>query len=308
MSRSRCRPSSSLSRKHCSGSWRGCAARSHRPASSLRASRAFSRGCATRSTAADGSDRPALRPPVFIADRAQLEREAITLSGAEGRHATTVRRLASGERADVTDGRGTVAECIVSGTGQDMLELAVHARRTEPEPDPRIVVVQAIPKGDRGELAVEIMTEVGVDVVVPWSAERCVAKWRADRADRALAGWRATAREAAKQSRRAWFPAVTGAADIRDVARRVAAASLALLLDPEAPLLLASTGLPGGGDIVLVVGPEGGVSPDERAALTAAGAVRARLGPSVLRASSAGAVAASLVLSPGGRGAGRPPP
>ena len=212
-----------------------------------------------------------------------------------------MRRLASGERADVTDGRGTVAECIVSGTGQDMLELAVHARRTEPEPDPRIVVVQAIPKGDRGELAVEIMTEVGVDVVVPWSAERCVAKWRADRADKALARWRATAREAAKQSRRAWFPAVTGAADIRDVARRVAAASLALLLDPEAPLLLASTGLPGGGDIVLVVGPEGGVSPDERAALTAAGAVRARLGPSVLRASSAGAVAASLVLSHCGR-------
>src|SRR5215831_11406001 len=144
------------------------------------------------------------RPPVFLADRADLERGSIVLSGAEGRHAATVRRLSAGERADVTDGAGTVAECVVTGARPGVVELAVLATRAEPAPEPRIVVVQAIPKSDRGELAVEIMTEVGVDAVVAWQAERCVARWRGDRAGKALARWQSTAREAAKQARRGW--------------------------------------------------------------------------------------------------------
>jgi len=111
----------------------------------------------------------------------------------------------------------------------------VVSRHAEPAPDPRVVVVQAIPKGDRGELAVEIMTEVGVDVVVAWSAERCVARWRGERAAKSLARWRGTAGEAAKQARRAWFPEVTDLAATRDVVGRVGAASLAILLDPGGP-------------------------------------------------------------------------
>ena len=236
-----------------------------------------------------------------MADAAQLRGDHIVLSGAEGRHAATVRRLAAGERADVTDGDGTLAECVVTGSGPDLLELAVLARRADPPPDPRIVVVQAIPKGDRGELAVEIMTEVGVDVVVPWAAGRCVAKWRGDRGQRALERWRVTAREAAKQARRARFPEITGPAETPDVARLAAAAALAIILDPDAAAGLHSLPLPGRGDIVVVIGPEGGISPAEAARLTGAGAVSARLGPSVLRASSAGAVAAALLLSAGDR-------
>jgi 16S rRNA (uracil1498-N3)-methyltransferase len=223
------------------------------------------------------------------------------LTGPEGRHASTVRRLAAGERADVTDGRGTLAECVVTGAGRGQLELTVVTRRSEPAPDPRIIVVQAILKGDRGELAVEIMTEVGVDIVVPWSAERCIARWRGERAPRSLARWRATAREAAKQARRAWFPEVSEPAATSDVAERAAGASLAILLDPDAPAALGSVPLPRSGDIVLIVGPEGGVSPAEAGALARAGAVSARLGPPVLRASSAGAVAGALALSGCGR-------
>jgi 16S rRNA (uracil1498-N3)-methyltransferase len=223
------------------------------------------------------------------------------LAGQEGRHATTVRRLAPGERADVTDGRGILAECVVTAASPGLLELAVVTRRAEPAPDPRVVVVQAIPKGDRGELAVEIMTEVGVDVVVPWFAERCVARWRGERADKALERWRATAREAAKQSRRARFPEITAPAATQAVTEMVAAASLAILLDPEAPAALGTVPFPGSGDIVLIVGPEGGVSPAESSVLAQAGAVSARLGPSVLRTSSAGAVAAALALGGCGR-------
>jgi 16S rRNA (uracil1498-N3)-methyltransferase len=146
-----------------------------------------------------------------------------------------------------------------------------------------------------------LLTEVGADAVVPWAAERCVAQWRGDRADKALARWRSTAVAAAKQSRRAWFPAVTAQAGLAAVAERVGAAALAILLDPDAATRLAGVAMPPSGEIVLIVGPEGGISPAEQQALTAAGAIGARLGPTVLRASSAGAVATGIVLSSAGR-------
>ena len=232
----------------------------------------------------------------------------MVLTGPEGRHAATVRRLAPGERLDLTDGAGTMAQCRVTAVRPGTVELAVLARRTEPAPAPRLAVVQALPKGDRGELAVETMTEVGVDVIVPWAAERCVAVWRGEKAGKAVARWRSTAVAAAKQSRRAWFPEITTLASTAAVAGRIRAARLALLLDPEAaePLarLAAAAGAGAGaeaGEVVLVVGPEGGISPDETRLLTQAGAAGARLGPTVLRASSAGAVAAALLMSATGR-------
>jgi 16S rRNA (uracil1498-N3)-methyltransferase len=256
--------------------------------------------------AGDGAGRPPEGqgkpgPPVFLADRADIDRGSVALSGAEGRHAATVRRLSVGERADVTDGAGTMAECVVTSAGSGVIELAVLAKRAVPAPEPRIIVVQAIPKGDRGELAVEIMTEVGIDAVVAWQAERCVARWRGERADKSLARWQATAREAAKQSRRAWIPEVTGPAATPAIVRRVAAADLAILLDPEAPTALGLVGMRDHAEIVMIVGPEGGVSPAETEALVRAGAVPARLGPTVMRSSSAGAVAAALALAASGR-------
>jgi len=212
-----------------------------------------------------------------------------------------VRRLAAGERADLTDGAGLVAECVVTATGAGTLKLRVLARRSEPRPDPALVVAQALPKGDHGPLAVDLMTEGGVDVIVPWAARRCVTRWEGTRGDRALARWRAAAAQAAKQSRRAWLPEVTALASTGDLTRRVAAASLAVLLDPAGPVPLSGLDLPGGGDILVIVGPEGGISPEEMAQLTRAGAVAARLGPTVLRASSAGLVAATIVASRAGR-------
>jgi 16S rRNA (uracil1498-N3)-methyltransferase len=234
------------------------------------------------------------------------------LAGAEGRHAATVRRLAPGERLDLTDGAGTLARGVVTAARGGTVELSVIDREVQPPPRPRLVVVQALPKGDRGELAVETMTEVGVDVLVPWPAERCVVRWTGERAAKGVSRWRATAVAAAKQSRRAWFPEVTDLTPTAGVAGLVRGAALALLLDPDGLEFVtdpvagpADGGGPDGdivlGDIVLIVGPEGGVSPAEADALTAAGARPARLGPTVLRASTAGAVAAALVLSAAGR-------
>lgn len=221
-------------------------------------------------------------------------RDVVVLDGAEGRHAATVRRLRPGEQVQVGDGRGLVASCVVTSAGRDSLELAVKSRRLVPLPSPVVAVVQAIPKGDRGDLAVEEMTEVGVDRIVPWAAARCVPVWRDDRG---VTRWRAKAHESAKQSVRAWIPEVTGLVTTAGAAELVAAASAAFLLDPSGGQPLADVMVPRTGMVVLIIGPEGGIAPEEVAELTAAGAVACRLGPSVLRTSTAGAVAAAVLLA-----------
>ena len=137
---------------------------------------------------ASGAD---ARPPVFLSEPAALVADLVVLDGPEGRHAATVRRLAVGERVDLTDGAGLVAECVVAAARAGALELSVLARRTEAYPDPVLTVVQALPKGEHGPLAVDLMTEGGVDVIVPWAAQRCVTRWQGERGDRALARWRA---------------------------------------------------------------------------------------------------------------------
>jgi 16S rRNA (uracil1498-N3)-methyltransferase len=242
-----------------------------------------------------------LKPPFFVAGTAALQGERVVLRGQEGRHAASVRRLAIGEQAYLTDGAGTVAQCVVTGLGSGELELSVCGVTSEPRSEPSVTVVQAIPKGDRGELAVELLTEVGVDVIVPWAAERCVAQWRGERAAKSLARWQSTAVQAAKQSRRAWFPQVLPQAGLAAVVDRVRAAAAAVLLDADATARLADLELPAAGEIVLIVGPEGGIAPAEQDALAAAGATSARLGPTVLRASSAGVVAAGVALARTGR-------
>ncbi|MCT9932971.1 16S rRNA (uracil(1498)-N(3))-methyltransferase [Planotetraspora sp. A-T 1434] len=241
--------------------------------------------------------------PVFLADTTDLDPGAgrIVLGGPEGRHAAAVRRLRPGERIDLTDGLGRVAECVVSDVGKDTLTAEVLRRYDLDPPAPRLVVVQGLPKGDRGELAVEMMTEAGVDVIVPWAAARCVTQWKGDRAGKALARWRSTAREAGKQARRFHLPEVAEQATTAQVASAVSGAALAIVLHEEAAEPLSGLTLPDKGDIVVVVGPEGGITDDEIARFRAAGAVPALLGPTVLRTSTAGVAAAAVLLSRSGR-------
>lgn len=238
---------------------------------------------------------------MFLAAPNDLAGATIRLSGSEGRHAAAVRRLGAGERADVTDGSGSVAECVVTAAGADWLELEVLQRRRVEPPGLRLVVVQALAKGDRSELAVELMTEIGVDEIVPWAAARSVVQWRGVRGARSLERWRSTAREAAKQSRRAWLPVVAESASTDAVAERVGAAALGVVLHGDAPTPLRALNLPSAGELVVVVGPEGGIPEDELAVLAAAGAIACRLGPTVLRTSTAGVAAASVLLTRAGR-------
>ena len=230
--------------------------------------------------------------PVFLAD--DLSGDRVVLTGPEGRHAATVRRVKVGEHVDLADGRGTRASCTVVGLGQDVVRLRVDARAVEPEPKPRLVLVQALAKGDRGELAVELATEVGVDEVLPWQAERCIVKWDGPRGEKSLSRWRSTAREAGKQSRRARHPVVAPWVSTEELLARVAVTPT-LLLHETASAPLASVDLPVEGELLLVVGPEGGLTDREVRALTDAGAVAVRLGSSVVRTSTAGAAAVAVV-------------
>ena len=240
--------------------------------------------------------------PVFLADPAQLALGTVVLDGPEGRHAVSVRRLRAGEELVLTDGAGTGAYgTVTSVEGKDRLEVEITDVRADPEPRPRLTVVQALPKGDRGELAVETMTETGVDAIVPWAASRCVTQWKAERGLKSLAKWRNTAREAGKQSRRTRFPEVADLASTKQVCELLSRAALPAVLHEEGAEPLASAPLPADGELVLVVGPEGGVSPEELAAFAEAGAKPYRLGPSVLRTSTAGTAATALLLGRTGR-------
>ncbi|MGR8010608.1 16S rRNA (uracil(1498)-N(3))-methyltransferase [Streptomyces hypolithicus] len=242
--------------------------------------------------------------PVFVVDAVPAKGPYV-LEGPEGRHAVSVKRLHAGEDVVLTDGLGAGAAAVVlAAEGKDRLVVEVRDVTAEPQPAPRITVVQALPKGDRGELAVETMTETGVDVIVPWQASRCITQWRGERGAKALAKWRATAREAGKQSRRLRFPEVAEAATTKQVAALLATADFAAVLHEDPTVgseALATAGLPAAGSLVLVVGPEGGVSPDELAVFAAAGAKPYRLGRSVLRTSTAGTAATALLLGRTGR-------
>jgi 16S rRNA (uracil1498-N3)-methyltransferase len=241
--------------------------------------------------------------PVFIVDQLDGIGPEFVLDGPEGRHAVSVKRLRPGEDVVLTDGRGRWTEGVVKAAeGKDRLVVMdLESLHEEPPAPVRITVVQALPKGDRGELAVETMTEVGVDAIVPWAASRCITQWKGDRGLKALGKWRATAREAGKQSRRVRFPEVADAATTKQVAALLAEADFAAVLHESGDEPLATVELPTRGEIVLVVGPEGGVAPEELAQFGESGARTFRLGHTVLRTSTAGTVASALLLGRTGR-------
>jgi 16S rRNA (uracil1498-N3)-methyltransferase len=218
----------------------------------------------------------------------------LVLDGAEGRHAAVVRRIGAGERLRLTDGRGSFAEGTVTAASKTGVTVTVEHRGTVPAASPRLVVVQALPKGERAELAVEMLTEVGADVVVPWNAERSQFRSNPERVAKTLTKWQAWAFEASKQSRRSWFCEVAPIASTAEVAQLLRDAALPVVLHEEAKTPLSSLPLPGSGDIVLVVGPEGGISPAE---LEAFGVDPVLLGDTVLRTSTAGVAAAAALLS-----------
>ncbi|MET3933986.1 16S rRNA (uracil(1498)-N(3))-methyltransferase [Arthrobacter sp. OAP107] len=239
--------------------------------------------------------------PVFFTPAGTLDGTSpgslFVLDGAEARHAVTVKRLAVGEQVDIADGAGKRITGTVADAAPAQLTVECTSVSAEPRPDTRLVLVQALAKGDRDELAIETATELGIDAVIPWQSERSIVRWKGERAAKAHGKWQSAVTAAAKQARRAWIPEVRPAVDTQALAREVAEAGLAVILHEDAVTPLrrvlgkwseAHQEASGPGEILLIVGPEGGISPREVTRLCSAGAVTALLGPHVLRSSTAG--------------------
>lgn len=236
---------------------------------------------------------------VFIASPGELADAVsggtVRIGGSEAHHAMRVMRLNVGEDVDVVDGAGRRVRGTVAAQSSDELIVDVIEVVDETRAGVIFTAVQALPKGEHAELAVDLLTQAGVDEIVPWQAARCVARWKPDRAERAQAKWAASAVQAAKQCRRSRIPVIAELIDTNALAHRVAAADVALVLHEEATDSLADLALPASGEILLIIGPEGGLAPEEVARLTEAGAHAVRLGPEVLRASFAGAAAVTAL-------------
>jgi 16S rRNA (uracil1498-N3)-methyltransferase len=236
---------------------------------------------------------------LFLGEPGEVARaavgSAIRLDGEEGRHAGTVVRLRVGERYFVADGAGRRVLAEAESVDKGSVVGRVVEVEDEPEPQPRLVLVQALAKGDRDDQAIEAATELGVDEIIAWQAERSVVVWRPDRAAKSLGKWATVVARASKQSRRSRVPLVSGPVDTRALVARVEQAALALVLHEDATDPLAGIELPGSGDVLVVVGPEGGIAEREVALLAAAGAQPVRLGSTILRASSAGPAALAVL-------------
>lgn len=232
-----------------------------------------------------------MTPPLFYVSAEQFADDTVVIGGDEGRHAAVVRRIRVGEAVMVGDGVGNVVHGSVTEVQRAKVSVGVERRETKQRNDPTFVVAQAIAKGGRDEDAVEAMTELGVDEVIGWEAARCVARWT----DRSAARWSATARAASKQSRRPWIPVVSGPVSTSQLAQRLQASTLGIVLHEGAYRSLSSVTVPAHGDVVIAVGPEGGIADDELRSLTDAGAIACRLGAEVLRTSTAGMAALSVL-------------
>jgi 16S rRNA (uracil1498-N3)-methyltransferase len=230
---------------------------------------------------------------LFYVDALPQIGELAVVEGDEGFHAANVRRIRVGEELDLGDGAGTIAHCVVEDVAKGRLTAKVLDRRTMAVASPSVTVVQALPKSDRSELAIELATEAGADAFIAWQASRCVARWEsAAKIDKGMRRWAAVARSAARQSRRPYIPVVDGVVSTAELVQRVrGAAATALVLHESATLKLTETPVAQADSLLLVVGPEGGIADDELAALSDAGAMAVQLGPTVLRTSTAAAVA-----------------
>lgn len=219
--------------------------------------------------------------------------DRLSLSGAEAKHAATVNRTRPGQSVLIGNGRGLVVSGEVLVATSAELTIDVDAVERVDRSSTTVTLVQALAKGDRDELAIQASTELGVDSVIPWSATRSVSRWEGPKVAKGRERWATIVREAAKQSIRAWVPEVGQLATTKSVAA-LAVDQRVLVLEPDARTPLTSLALDER-PLVLVVGPEGGIAPEELALLEAQGAELVRLGTTVLRTSTAGPAALAVL-------------
>lgn len=233
------------------------------------------------------------------------EGDTVRLSGSEGRHAVSVKRITAGEQIELMDGHGTKAVAtVVSTSGKDTLNAKVDEVIVTGRAYPQVTVVQALPKSERSELAIDLLTQGGADTIIPWEASRCIAKWQGAKKSKGVSKWRQAALAAAKQSRRATIPHISDPATTHEVGELIKDYDLALILHEDSSEamkdILDRHVTVATESIVVIIGPEGGITAEEAEQFRRSGAHAVKLGPEVLRTASAGIVAlAALGISTG---------
>lgn len=237
--------------------------------------------------------------PLFTKDFDALPTDGsiVVLDGAEGKHAATVRRMRAGEGIQLTNGAGMRIVGEVVSAAEQRLEIRVSTATFEPKPTPELILIQALAKGDRDELAIQAATELGVAAVIPWQAERSISRWEGSKIAKGVERWQTIVTEAAKQALRVYTPVVELPVTTKQLVGLVSNFTSVLVLDPTAVERLSQTELPGAGSVAIVVGPEGGINEHELSVLQQAGAVRVRLGEEILRTSTAGMAAIAALQS-----------
>lgn len=237
--------------------------------------------------------------PVFLgnlSDPLPAVGSSVVLDGPEGRHAATVRRIRPGEQVIIADGAGRGIGGRVTDAGKSSITVEVQQTMITPDPKIKITVARALAKGDRSDIALEMITELGATMIIPWQSARAIVRWSGDRADKSRAKWQATVREATKQSRRLRIPTVDQLATTKQLVTKINDHDLTLILHEEATIRLPELALPDSGRVMIIVGPEGGIAPDELELLTTAGGTPISISDGVLRTSTAAAVAMAAIL------------
>jgi len=222
------------------------------------------------------------------------DREEFQVTGDEAHHAIKVMRLQIGEELLLADGTGAWVRASIDSTTKDgfraiVLERGVERRRFV---ERELIVVQCLMKSNRINEALELLTVAGADRIIPWESERSIAKWQDDMKQK----WLSTTIAAAKQARRFTLPVIETPILFAEIGARFGAHANLLILHEEAHerfSIVAQDLRPG--PVVLVVGPEGGLSPNEVRALETAGGTAVRLGSYILRSAHAGFAALSAI-------------
>ena len=238
-----------------------------------------------------------MEPAYFLVETSDLNSPVFNIKGTEAHHALRVRRVREKEKLIVTDGFGLVGEVEVLALGPgDQVTVKVVDKKTKVKKKPKVAVAQALAKGERSDLAIESLTEVGVDEIIPWQANRCIVKWD-DKSEKGVEKWKQISRESSKQSRRAFFPEVTNCLDSKRIIGIFKNYSKVIILDPDSTVLFTDLIEQITEDVLLIIGPEGGIEENEMKLFAENGALTATLGETILRTSTAGGISVAILLS-----------
>ena len=231
--------------------------------------------------------------PLFFCEHIP-DRGDVVIEGDEAHHVGTAARIKIGERVLVTNGQGRNAEVEILDINKRNIGARIIDVQDVPRTRTQLLVVQALTKGDRARETIELLTEGGADVIIPWSASRSIGQWK-DEKD-ALSKWKTWTREATKQSRRSWIPEVREIHNTKEIKELIEDSDTSFVFHESSavPISKAVSGK-APKHVVLIIGPEGGVSEDEISLLTSAGAQSVSMGKPVFRAAHAGVAALAAI-------------